>query len=74
MMVVKILGILAVAWIVLGVAFIEPSKQLALGPHPGAAAPLTLAGVVLVGVPAYLLVRRVVKRSRREDTKQSPRV
>jgi hypothetical protein len=64
MMVVKILGILAVAWIVLGVAFIEPSKQLALGPHPGAAAPLTLAGVVIVGVPAYLLIRRVVRASR----------
>jgi hypothetical protein len=66
MLALKVIGILAVAWIVLGVAFIEPSKQLALGPHPGAAAPLTLAGVVLVGVPAYLLIRKVIRSARSE--------
>jgi hypothetical protein len=60
----RIIGIVVGAWVVLGLAFIGPAQQLAHGPHPGAAAPLTLAGVVVVGVPAYLLIRRIVRQGR----------
>lgn len=60
----KILGIVAGAWLVLGIAFIGPAQALAHGPHPGAAAPLTLAGVVVVGWPTYLLIRRVLRTRR----------
>ncbi len=57
----KIIGIIVAAWLVLGFGFIQPAQQLAQGPHPGAAAPLTLAGVVVVGSAAYLLIRQVVR-------------
>jgi hypothetical protein len=61
MTMLKIAGIVAGAWLVLSFAFIGPSQQL----PDGANAALTLAGVVVVGVPAYLLVRRVIRQGKR---------
>lgn len=66
----KVIGILVGAWVVLGVAFIGPAQQM----PRGAGAAFTLAGVVAVGIGAYFAIRRVVKRSRREDTQHTPRV
>lgn len=65
MMALKIAGIIIGAWLVLGLAFIEPSKQLANSAHPGAAAPLTLTGVALVGTGAYVLIRRTIRQGRK---------
>ncbi len=70
MMALKIVGIVVGAWLVLGFAFIQPANTLAHGDHPGAAPILTLAGVVVVGWSAYLLIRQTVRAHRRREARR----
>lgn len=58
----KILGIVVGAFLVLGFAFIEPAKNLGEGGWV-----LTLAGVVIVTIVAYVLIRKVVRLARKGD-------
>lgn len=66
---VKVVAVLVGAFLVLGVVFVEPARNLSTGPHPGAAAPLVLFGLLVVGVGAWLLIRRVIREARRRRSR-----